>query len=456
MELTNLEIVEKRTLFKVYSLYYWSRGFNITHINGLKQGNVIVNHKSATHSIEKLKNERQEYNQVSLFDWNNATGIGGVSGVSFIRCLDIDGSSSFEFLRDILMRLGLKEKYEWVVRSGSNNGYHVWVRVKELPEGYEDSENYVFWPKGSYSQYFKRIELRWNSHTLLPPSVHYSGNSYKFLNIDLPESTPALIQSNVLSSVLSQISSLETKPANINLLGGETEQKQDEALPVPKYNSLSESEDKILFIDVETSGLPSSKYPTYDELDCWPYVLQVAWIQSTSLNAEVLYEKSFYLKPGDIEIEPSALAIHGITREFAQKNGLKREVVLQNLAEFISSSQYIVAHNSDFDVSLLMCEFLRIGIDVDSLFYGKKVICTMKNTVSFCKIPSTYGGYKWPSLQELNKHLFGTKFDGEHNAKVDIRRTYVCFFKLLEEGVIGLSKSSTTAFYDDEPRDLPF
>ena len=71
-------------------------------------------------------------------------------------------------------------------------------------------------------------------------------------------------------------------------------------------------------------------------------------------------------------------------------------------------------------------------------------ICTMKQSVNFCKMPKTgrgagYGGYKWPRLNELAKCV-GIKVEEErlHDARYDIELTMKSFFELIRRKVIAV------------------
>ena len=70
------------------------------------------------------------------------------------------------------------------------------------------------------------------------------------------------------------------------------------------------------------------------------------------------------------------------------------------------------------------------------IFENKKLICTMKTTSSFCKIPGILG-YKYPTLSELFEKLFGKTFYDAHNSLADVRATYKCFFKLKEMNILN-------------------
>ena len=67
---------------------------------------------------------------------------------------------------------------------------------------------------------------------------------------------------------------------------------------------------------------------------------------------------------------------------------------------------------------------------------NKPTVCTMKSSTDFCKLPGKYG-YKWPTLQELYKILFGEGFGNAHNSLSDIQATKKCYFKLKALGIIN-------------------
>jgi len=68
-------------------------------------------------------------------------------------------------------------------------------------------------------------------------------------------------------------------------------------------------------------------------------------------------------------------------------------------------------------------------------------ICTMQSTTDICKLPSQYG-FKWPSLQELHKFLFGCDFEGAHDASDDVTAMAKCFFELKRRKLLVISELS--------------
>lgn len=109
----------------------------------------------------------------------------------------------------------------------------------------------------------------------------------------------------------------------------------------------------------------------------------------------------------------------------------------------------IVGHNVQYDLDVIGCEIRRLwNVDESPNLREKyhafnneireKTICTMKPSVELCKIPSSYGGYKWPKLTELYWFLFHKNFDNAHNAAADIRATQKCFIELVDRKIIDL------------------
>jgi len=106
--------------------------------------------------------------------------------------------------------------------------------------------------------------------------------------------------------------------------------------------------------------------------------------------------------------------------------------VLEEFSADVRAAKVVVAHNLDFDQKVMQAELRRA--ELADVFARKRRICTMKETANVCRLPGKYG-YKWPSLTELHRHLFGTPFEGAHGALADAEACQRCFFRLRELGV---------------------
>ena len=112
-----------------------------------------------------------------------------------------------------------------------------------------------------------------------------------------------------------------------------------------------------LFVDTETTGLPKNWKAPVSDLDNWPRLIQLAWIQYDK-SEKIVMTRSFIVKPDDFSIPKSASKIHGITTKKALSQG---HPIIDVLAEFklaIDGSKFLIAHNMSFDEKVLGAEFL--------------------------------------------------------------------------------------------------
>ena len=192
---------------------------------------------------------------------------------------------------------------------------------------------------------------------------------------------------------------------------------------------------KILVFDTETTGLPKDRKAPYTDVDNFPRIVQIAWNISDS-NGKELESYSFIIKPDKFLIPDEASRIHGITNEIAHREGINILDALNSFRRSVNSSDLLVAHNLDFDEKVIGSEFVRANMETP--FLNKKTLCTMLETINFCKMPSnrSHHGYKYPTLMELYKILFIKGFENAHNALIDIRACARCFFELKKRGII--------------------
>jgi len=156
------------------------------------------------YQIDEMTNEN-----IDSLNWNHKTnGIGAISGINDLRCLDFDVVEDVSIVYRFAEALGYGKDYIWIVKSGSGKGYHIWFYCS-------DEDNYLDGIGGEKSYYkfnltennlCDHIELRWkNCQTVLPPSLHPSGNEYQFVNLNecgLPEDEPNNVWIGKLLEVL--------------------------------------------------------------------------------------------------------------------------------------------------------------------------------------------------------------------------------------------------------------
>lgn len=187
-----------------------------------------------------------------------------------------------------------------------------------------------------------------------------------------------------------------------------------------------------LFFDTETNGKALSFTTPVSALDNWPRITQIGW-QMYDKDGNLVKERSNIIKPDGWTVPTTQFFIdNNMSTERCEKEGVPLVEVLNDLIKDLEQSEYLIAHNMQFDINVLGAEFLRYNLKSENKV---KKFCTMKESTNICRIPG-FRGYKWPTLTELHTHLFGKAFEGAHDAMDDVRACAKSFFELKKKGLI--------------------
>lgn len=222
--------------------------------------------------------------------------------------------------------------------------------------------------------------------------------------------------------------------------------KQNELSEILKFElSEDKSNAKYLVFDTETTGLIKKKSadPKY-EPEKFPFIVQISWILFDS-NERIIEEHNYLIKQSK-KIPATASAIHGITNERTEKEGLEIKDVLTLFCESLQKTKYVIAHNLDFDWRIFEAELTRN--DMSDTKNDKYLFCTMDFGLHFCEIPMYNKDYefKYPTLEELFHKCFFPEYkylnmpSVFHSAYNDTIITAKCFFKMMK--VDSLTKST--------------
>ncbi len=196
----------------------------------------------------------------------------------------------------------------------------------------------------------------------------------------------------------------------------------------------------ILFFDTETNGLPVGRNSS-NPAD-WPDIIQIAWQlwDYKVMSAPSLVERANYIiKPrDDIVWSEEAAAVHGISYERAQREGVEFVTVLGAwFCDAARRANVIVAHNLQFDEAIVKNACLRAGID-HSTWWPRNSYCTLKTSTLLCKIPGknmkrpSLEPFKYPRLAELYVKLYGNESNLRfHDAGEDVECLVQCFQELM-------------------------
>jgi DNA polymerase III epsilon subunit-like protein len=188
-----------------------------------------------------------------------------------------------------------------------------------------------------------------------------------------------------------------------------------------------------LFFDVETADAPPPRGTSASATEAWPRLVQLGWVACDAGGRETATREDI-VRPDGFGITSGAAAIHGIDTARAAREGHDLRVVLMQFTEAVDAADVLVAHNFEFDQSVLGAEYARAGVPRPD--GERRHVCTMLGSTDYCKFPGRYGKYKWPRLDELHHALFGEAFLDAHSALADARACMRCFFKLNQLGVV--------------------
>jgi DNA polymerase-3 subunit epsilon len=195
---------------------------------------------------------------------------------------------------------------------------------------------------------------------------------------------------------------------------------------------------KVIVFDTETTDLPADQNAPLSDSSKWPYIIQLSFMVFDTDTKEILeYSDHIIQLDTTVNISPGSIAIHQITAQRSQNEGIPIKQALAQLADNMSDADVIVGHNILFDKRMLMVELTRNKMKNCLYKNGLPIpeYCTMKRTTELCKIPTTnkktgeiYN--KYPTLTELHTYLFCKKPRGTHNAIADVMICLRCFVML--------------------------
>lgn len=214
--------MKEQNILKVFASYYYNLGFNVSCIHGEKTNhNKPPYSKNPYHEWEHLKTTRQQLSDTLNYDWESAIGIGAILGHNNIRA--IDGCSSKEFLAEVLILLSLPTNYEWVVQSGSKNGFHIYFQSPSNEFFPNDGKVKAYKPDSQFENVFRKMEFRFYNHIILPPSIHSNSNKYTFLNVEIPLKEPRKLSISNIFKLIENVANLKSKSTYVELVEFDSE-----------------------------------------------------------------------------------------------------------------------------------------------------------------------------------------------------------------------------------------
>ena len=180
-----------------------------------------------------------------------------------------------------------------------------------------------------------------------------------------------------------------------------------------------------LFFDTETTGLPvNKKMEALSGKGNWPDLVSISW---SVYDSDVCVKRVTHLVKPELWVIPEeSIAIHKITMERAQAEGVALADVMEEFREDLAKCTKVVAHNMAFDKNIIFNAFAwRLGKDPRKFWPLVGEFCSLEKSKNELKLPARYPKpwdmYKMPRLDELYEATFGEPAPaGAHRADRDV------------------------------------
>lgn len=186
-----------------------------------------------------------------------------------------------------------------------------------------------------------------------------------------------------------------------------------------------------LFYDTETTGLPLWKDPS-DHPD-QPHIVQLAAKLVDLDTREILKSMDVLVKPDGWVIPEDVIAIHGITNERAEAEGIPEIQAIEMLLAMWDGCE-LVGHNESFDrriVRIAMKRHLDPVTPEGAMPPSEKwkvatSTCTCWKSRPHTQLPKN----KLPKLTEAYQHFMGKPMEGAHSAGGDVDGCIAVYFSI--------------------------
>lgn len=162
----------------------------------------------------------------------------------------------------------------------------------------------------------------------------------------------------------------------------------------------------IVCFDTETTGLDVQR----------DWIIQLSLVKVDARTFEEVGVRNWYIRPsGTYTIAPEAQAVHHITREQLEADGVALRDVYPDMMAFLQGCDILSYNGNNFDARILYYNLLREGLPWElgnSRFYDAYIIETARTS---------------RRLGDVYRRYYGHDFEDAHNSLADVRATIAVF-----------------------------
>lgn len=165
---------------------------------------------------------------------------------------------------------------------------------------------------------------------------------------------------------------------------------------------------EIVCLDIETTGLDKAN----------DRIIQLAVAKFDRTNGAILESHSWYIKPsGTYCIQPDAAAVHGITDEILNEQGVSLVEIYPQFKTMTEGCDILTYNGMSFDIPILEADFKRDNLDFNFM---------CRQYVDSYDIEKRLYSHK---LVDAYKRYYGVEYDDSHDALADVNATIGVYMK---------------------------
>lgn len=174
----------------------------------------------------------------------------------------------------------------------------------------------------------------------------------------------------------------------------------------------------IVCWDVETTGLN----PKED------FIIQLSLIKLSGINLQEIDRRNWYIKPAHVySIHPDAEAVHGISKDFLEKNGVDIRSIAEDFMNFIKNCDVLSYNGNTFDIKFIVKDFGMFGYDI------------MNEDRKYYDAYALEARFHPRNLSAVYKKYTDKEIENAHNSMSDVEATCEVFRSQLIDQKLQLS-----------------
>lgn len=174
----------------------------------------------------------------------------------------------------------------------------------------------------------------------------------------------------------------------------------------------------LVCFDTETTGLDVQK----------DHIIQLSLVKVNTADWSIIDQRDWYILPeGNFTIPAEAEAVHHISKQFLQENGVSLKSIYSDLVTFTNGCDILSYNGNGYDAPILYYNLKRYGLSFD--FDGRTWYdaLALERVHMEGKIDPETGERYHCNLTAAYTRYYGHPFEGAHNSLDDVMATIEVF-----------------------------